>query len=206
MKKIFLSCFLLSSFIFNAQVGIGTTTPTEMLEIVGSIAVGTTVIVDPLVYANNPSGFTIVGTDPASSIVNGKILAVETLYTPLTVQPYSVTNVYRDDITDLNLNIPTDNFFITIANFEAIPSVNNAGINAPTSNRGHFQIEVFPVNNLWHVRIGYPTLNTASTADRYTYNFDIILYSTRFYKNLGTVTFNLGGTNSGTAPAAPAGI
>ncbi|WP_435523337.1 hypothetical protein [Chryseobacterium indoltheticum] len=104
-----------------AQVGIGTTTPTEKLEVVGTVAVGTSVTVDPINYVSHPLGFTIVGTDPQSATVNGKIVAVETLYTPITIQPYTITNIYRDDINDLNLNIPADRYFITIANFEVIP-------------------------------------------------------------------------------------
>lgn len=206
MKKtaIFFSVF--ASLFLQSQVGIGTLNPSEKLEIVGSTAVGTSVTVDPSVYINNPSGFTIVGTDPQSAVINGKVLAVETLYTPLIIQPYSITNIYEDDLTDLNLNISTDQFFITVANFEAIPSSGNLGIHTTTNNKGHFQIEVFQANNSWHVRIRYPTLNTLNTTDRYTYNFDIILYSKRFYKNIGTITYDLEGSRIGSALAPPQGI
>lgn len=188
------------------QVGIGTTTPTEKLEVVGAAAIGTSVTIDPIDYVNNPSGFTIMGTDPQSATVNGKIVAVETLYTPLTIQPYTINNVYRDDINDLNLNIPTDKYFITIANFEAIPSTGNNGIYTNTNNKGHFVFNAFQSGTTWHVKIGYPTLDTQNTADRYTYKFDVILYSKRFFKNLGEITYNLNGSNSGTAPSAPTGI
>lgn len=206
MKKTIVFFLFVTNLFLHSQVGIGTTTPSEMLEIVGSTAVGTSVTLDPTVYMNNPSGFTIVGTDPQSNIVNGKILAVETLYTPLIIQPYSINNIYRDDLTDLNLNIPTENFFVTIANFEAIPSTGNLGLHTTTFNKGHIQIEAFQLNNMWHIRIGYPTLNTLNTTERYTYNFDIILYSKRFYKNLGSVTYDLQGSNSGSAVTPPTGI
>jgi hypothetical protein len=206
MKKlIFVGIFCLVTQT-KAQVGIGTTTPTEKLEIVGSAAIGTSVTIDPINYVNNPSGFTIVGTDPQSTTVNGKVVALETLYTPVTIQPYNITDVYRDDINDLNLNIPTDKYFITIANFEAIPNVGNNGIYTNTTNKGHFVFNAFQSGTTWHVKIGYPTLNTQSTNDRYSYKFDVILYSKRFFKNLGEVTYNLNGSNSGSAGTAPTGI
>lgn len=210
MKKSIFTLTICLAIFTQAQVGIGTTTPTEKLEIAGNTAIGTSVFIDPADYVNNPSGFTIVATDPQSATVNGKLLAVENLYTPLTIQPYSVTNIYRDDLNDLDLNIDTTKFFITLANFEAIPNTGNNGIytNPATTpvSKGNFVIDTFEANGTWHVKIGYPTLSTQNTADRYTYNFDIILYSKRFYKSLGTVTYNLGGNNSGSAPAAPSGI
>lgn len=206
MKKLILIGVFSLAAQSNAQVGIGTTTPTEKLEIVGNASIGTSVTIDPIDYVNNPSGFTIVGTDPQSATVNGKIVAVETLYTPITIQPYTINNVYRDDINDLNLNIPTDKYFITIANFEAIPSAGNNGIYTSDSNKGHFVFNAFQSGTTWHVKIGYPTLNTQSTNDRYIYKFDVILYSKRFFKNLGEITYNLSGSNSGTAPSAPTGI
>ncbi|GEN77841.1 hypothetical protein [Chryseobacterium hagamense] len=212
MKKNILFIFLLFSALSTAQVGIGTPSPVEKLEVNGSVAVGQSVTIDPTAYVNNPAGFTILGTDPSSATVGGKVLSIETLYTPLIVQPYSISNIYRDDLNDVNLNIPTDKYFITIANFEAIPSAGNNGIYSPVanpdtnSNRGHFTIRVFPSGQNWHVNIGYPTLNTQNTTDRYTYNFDIIIYSKRFFKDLGTINVNFNGSNNASATAAPSGI
>lgn len=212
MKKNFLLISLLSSVLSMAQVGIGTTSPVEKLEVAGSMAVSQSVTIDPTVYVNNASGFTILGTDPSSNTVGGEVMSVENMYTPLIVQPYSITNIYRDDLNDVNLNIPTDKYFITIANFEAIPASGNNGIYSPlanpvtNTNRGHFILNVFESGQNWHVNIGYPTLNTQNTTDRYTYNFDIIIYSKRFYKNLGIINVDFNGANNASATSAPSGI
>lgn len=210
MKKLIILFVLSFGLSVHAQVGIGTVSPTEQLEVVGSVAVTKEVHVNPIDYVANPSGFTIVGTDPSSSVVPGKVMAIENLYTPLTIQPYIISNIYRDDLNDLDLNIATEKFFITIANFEAIPSSGNNGIYTNTSaspiNKGHFVFNFFEANGTWHVKIGYPTLNTQNVTDRYTYKFDVILYSKRFFKDLGILTYDLQGSNSGAAPAAPNGI
>ncbi len=212
MKKNFLFISLLFSALIMAQVGIGVQSPVEKLEVAGNIAVDQSVTIDPTVYVNNSSGFSILGTDPLSNTVGGKVVYIEDMYTPLIVQPYSITNIYRDDLNDVNLNIPTDKYFITIANFEAIPSSGNNGIYSTianpdsNTNRGHFTIRVFESGQNWHVNIGYPTLNTQNTTDRYTYNFDIIIYSKRFYKNLGTINVDFNGANNASATSAPSGI
>lgn len=212
MKKYILFLALFSATRYFAQVGIGITSPVEKLEVAGSVAIGQSVTINPTDYVNNPAGFAILGTDPLSSIVGGEVLSVENLYTPLTVQPYSITNIYSDDLNDLNLNIPTDKYFVKIANFEAVPNSGNTGIYSPVAgpvtntNRGYFTLRIFESGTNWHLNIAYPTLNTENISDRYNYNFDIIIYSKRFYKDLGIVTYDLHGSNSGTAPAAPSGI
>lgn len=55
MKKLLLIGIFSFATQVNAQVEIGTTAPTEKLEIVGSVAIGTSVIIDPINYVNNPS-------------------------------------------------------------------------------------------------------------------------------------------------------
>ncbi len=204
---------LVSGILFSQNVGIGTTSPTERLEIKGSATIGTSVYVNPNTYTSNPNGFDVLGIDPQSAVVNGKVMKVETLYTPIIIQPYSISNIYRDDLNNLDLQIPSDKYMVAITNFEAIPSTSNSsqpnnGIYSTTSIKGYFVIRTFESGGTWHVNIGYPTLNTQYTSGRYTYNFDIILLSKRFFKVLdeSVTTYNLNGDISGDAGAAPSGI
>ncbi len=214
MKTKLLFIFLIvSGKAFMQNVGINTSAPTETLDVLGDVAVGTTVIVNQNTYSPGPQGFDIIATDPQSDLVNGKIVKVETLYTPIIIQPYSVSNIYRDDLNNLDLQIPTDKYMVAITNFEAIPSTSNPsqlnnGLYSTSSVKGHFVIRAFESNGTWRVNIGYPTINTQYTSARYTYNFDVILLSRRFYKVLSETitTYNLGGNVTGEASAAPSGI
>lgn len=202
---------LLPILSFSQNVGIGTDNPTEALEVAGSMGIATETYTVNNLYSNNTSGFSVISRDPKSNIIDGRLYNQETLYAPLVIQPYSVENIYQDDLNDLNLQIPTDKYFVAITNFQAIPSTINPnepnnGIYTTTSNKGHFEISVFESGNTWHAKVGYPTLNTRYASNRYTYKFDIVLFSKRFYKNLGEIKYNLNGLNSGVAPQAPSGI
>lgn len=196
---------------FSQNVGIGTENPKEILEVIGSVGIATETYTADNTYSNNTTGFSVVSRDPQSSIINGQLYKQETLYAPMVIQPYSVENIYQDDLNDLNLQIPTDKYFVAITNFQAIPFTSNAaepnnGLFATTNNKGHFEIKVISEGGMWHAKIGYPTLNTHYTSNRYTYKFDIVLFSKRFYKDLGEIKYNLGGTKAGAANTAPSGI
>lgn len=206
-------CLIISGVFFAQNIGIGTNNPTQALDVIGNSVIGTSVYVNQNTYVPNPQGFDVIAIDPQSTSINGKIVKVETLYTPIIIQPYSISNVYRDDITDLNLQIPSDKYVAVITNFEAIPSTSNGleannGIYSNTTVKGHFVIRAFESGGTWHVNIGYPTLNPQYNSARYTYNFDIILLSKRFYKVLpeSITTYDLGDSYIGDAVTAPSGI
>lgn len=204
---------LVSGLLSAQNVGIRTVDPLEKLDVNGTVAIGTSVYVNPNTYVSNPLGFDVIATDPESAVVNGKILKVETLYTPIVLQPYSVSNIYRDDINNLDLQIPSDKYVVAITNFEAIPTTTNAlqpnnGIYSNTSVKGYFVIKTFESGGTWRVNIGFPTLNTQYTSARYNYNFDVILLSKRFFKvlNESVTTYDLQGDIVGDAVTAPSGI
>jgi len=68
--------------------GIGTIIPTEKLEIAGNAAIGTSVYIDSVNYVNNPSGFTVVATDPQSAVNNYFLYIVRYLNIRLTLIRY----------------------------------------------------------------------------------------------------------------------
>ena len=216
--KIFLVAILIAINL-NAQIGIGIPNPTEMLEVDGNVIVSDKFKVDGLSeYSGNVNNFRLVAINPESPTYDGNILefAGNQEIMPIIIQPYEIKNVYRDDLNDLNLNISTEKYVISISNFEAIPSTTNineenlglyktaGGNNASdTKTFGNFKIEAFEQSNIWHVRIGSPIANTRYPSARYTYKFDVVLFPKRFFKNLGNLTYNLNASNSGAAPTTP---
>ena len=228
MKTYFLlPTVLLTCSLALSQVGIGVPNPTKMLEVDGGhmyVAEDFYIMNTVGSYTGNDTGFHIIAADPNSQSkgepLNGELIEFynnqELL--PITIQPYEIKNVRYHKMQDLNLQIPSDKYVISLSNFEAIPSTGNLGlyrVSRNTSGFGTFQsftysnfvIETSDVGNNWHVRIEAPNVNlNHNTSWTYTYKFDIIVFPKRFFKNLGDVQYNLNGSNTGAAPSAPGGL
>lgn len=205
---------LLLAICVRAQLGIGVTNPTETLEVDGITVVSDKLYLDGLDnYNKTVDDFRLIAINPDSQGFDGSIIEFygNQEIMPIIIQPYEVQNIYRDDLNNLNLNISTDRYVISISNFEAVPSSGNNGLykvsggSQSNSERvyGNFVIRTFEQNGTWRVHIGSPTANTRNTSDRYTYKFDIVLFPKRFFKNLGNINYNLNGSNSGAAATAP---
>lgn len=214
MKKRISFLIMLWSIFTFAQIGIGVENPTELLEVDGTTVISDKFYVDGLDdYSGTVDDFHLIAINPESDDFDGSIIEFygNQEIMPIIIQPYEIQNIYRDDLNNLDLKISTDRYVISISNFEAIPSAGNQGLyktsgnNSSSSSRtyGNFVIRTFEQSGTWRVNIGSPTANTRNTSDRYTYKFDIVLFPKRFFKNLGNIPYNLNGSNSGQASAAP---
>ena len=223
-SKIILGIFFTISSIVNAQVGIGVPNPKEMLEIDGGdVYINGKFYIDDLPSYDGvklgPDQFRMVTIDRQSksrgSSLNGKFMEFRghQEIMPIIIQPYHITNVSKDNLKELNLNISSDKYVISLSNFEAIPMNGNEGIYRKgwyidffkiKYEYDNFIIRSFEKDGKWHVHIG------AKDADpqigHYEYSFDIILFPKRFFRNLGEITYDLKGKNSGAATAPPTGI
>ena len=229
MKTYFLIPTLFITFTLSfSQVGIGVTNPTQMLEVDGGhIYVGDDFYIMNSIgsYSGDDTGFHIIAADPNSQSkgepLNGELIEFygnqELL--PITIQAYEIKNVRYHKLQDLNLQIPSDKYVISLSNFEAIPSSGNLGLYRVSRNTSgffntfqnftysNFVIETSEVGNNWHVRIEAPNVSLShNTSWTYTYKFDIIIFPKRFFKNLGNLQYNLNGSKNGAAPSAPSGL
>lgn len=208
------------SLTVQAQVGIGVTNPTNMLEVNGS-----DVYVADKFYINNlpaydgtalgPDKFRIVAIDTNSqangSAIDGRVMEFvgNQEMMPIIIQPYNVTNINADNLNDLNLNISTSKYVIAISNFEAIPLNGAQGIYRKSVSNNvyvydNFVIRTFENGGTWHVEIRARDANPQTGS--YQYNFDIVLFPKRYFRNLGQINYDLGGSNTGAAVTAPSGI
>jgi len=218
--KIFISLSFVVFISVQAQVGIGVANPTQMLEVDG----GDVYVTDKF-YVNNlpaydganfgPENFRIVAVDPDSqshgSPVDGRLMEFigNQELMPIIIQPYNVTNLSADNLSDLNLNISSSKYVISLSNFEAIPVGGALGIYRKSASGGNyvydnFVIRTFENSGTWHVEIRARDANPQTGS--YQYNFDVVLFPKRFFRNLGQVTYDLNGSNTGAAVIAPNGI
>lgn len=216
--------FLAASFTLNAQVGIGVTTPTQMLEVDGGdvyvnnkFYINSLPAYDGLTYG--PDKFRIVAADKSSeahgAAVDGRIMEFvgNQEIMPIIIQPYQITGVSKDNLRDLDLNISTSKYVISICNFQATPIGGSLGIyrKSVTTSGGNtsyvydnFVIRAFESAGKWHVEIRAREADPQTGS--YEYNFDIVLFPKRFFRNLGTVPYDLDGENTGAAASPPSGI
>ena len=148
-----------------------------------------------------PTKFNLIAVDPTEKLIDNKIVkgqikeinSTEQIL-PIIIQQYEIQNILKDDLNDLDLQIPTSKYFIAISNFEAVDN-KKEGFQSTDGQRGRFQYEVFQKNNTWRVRIGNPSIDPLTATNTFNYNFDIIIYSKKFFNDIGIVTFNNVGQN-----------
>jgi len=113
MKYIYLS--LVTSLFFTAafsQVGIGTTTPTETLEVVGNAKLSGEL------FLENPGGFTTINGQ--KFLIETNTGAIQKLdvgtakYGPINHATYTFNNVAEIGLHDFNTNIPASKYLLAI--------------------------------------------------------------------------------------------
>ncbi|WP_314244016.1 hypothetical protein [Empedobacter tilapiae] len=217
MKKIIVSGLILMNVnsVFG-QVGIGISNEdlsTEELQVNGNM-----IVTNKIGQANKLAEVTeqktvngivvntdyrVIAQDPnlaSNGNVKGQIKEMfgQQNVLPIIIQPYQISNVKGDDLDDVNLNIPSSDYFIAITNFEAIDN-RTQGFPA-ASNKGRFEYNVFiGTDKMWHVKLRNPSINPSVLTNAFNYNFDILIYPKRFFKDLGVKTYNLGGNNKSEA-------
>lgn len=218
--NLFISLSFVVCISLQAQVGIGVTTPTNMLE----VDKGDVYVTDKF-YVNNlpaydginlgPDNFRIVAVDADSqthgAALDGRLMEFvgNQEIMPIIIQPYNVSNLSADNLNDLNLNISTTKYVISLSNFEAIPVGGALGIYRKSGSGSNlvydnFVIRTFENSGTWHVEIRAREGNPQTGS--YQYNFDVVLFPKRFFRNLGQVSYDLNGSNTGAAAAPPTGI
>lgn len=154
---------------------------------------------------NKLTNYKLAVVDPSEINVEGKkikgqvkeIPANEQVV-PIVIQPYHIKNILGDDLNNLDLQIPTSKYIVAISNFQAIDNL-NLGFETTNDQRGRFQYEVFQEGGTWRVRIGNPSVDLVNESplnlNTSDYKFDIIIYSNKFFNNLGEVKFTGVGQN-----------
>lgn len=189
----------------HSQVGIGTVTPETDLHIAGDLLVQEDFNIKPLPSVTIPDeDFKLVtrltNSNPVGEIA---ILNVDSLtVAPINVINYEFSNIYRDNLTDVNLQYNADKYVVGVANFryvgDAIQKQNGGG----GKTIGTFVLRTFISNNEWHLEIRNKDLDLEN-GKSVRYFVTLIVYDKSYYRNLPPIVTDLGGSNTGTASAIP---
>ncbi len=196
---------LLSTYLVQAQVGIGTTTPETDLHVAGDMLVQDSFSTGSLgVVSGTDEDFKLItrstSSDPVGEIA---VLDVNALsVAPVNVVNYTFTNISLDNLTDLDLQYDDSKYVVGVANFQylgdAIKKVNSPD----TKSIGNFVVRTFTSGGTWHLEIRNRTLDLEAE-DSVTYKVTLIIYDKSYYRNLTPITSDLGGSNTGVASSVP---
>jgi len=205
MKLLILPFLLLSLGPISAQVGIGTTNPQADLHIAGDALVQTGFMMNNLTTVDaTDQDFQLVtrvtNSSPVGEItvldVNAKSVA------PVNVIEYSFTNVYLDNLTDVDLQYDETKYVVGIANFQHTGDAVKKIPAGATFSIGHFVVRTFTSGGTWHLEIRNVDLDL-DIGDSLDYYVQLIVYDKSYFRYLPPITSNLGGSKIGSASSVP---
>ncbi len=206
MKLIYtLILVLLTAPLLNAQVGIGTLDPQADLHIGGQLLVQEGFSVSTLNTVNSTEeDFKLItwtkNSDPIGEV---KELDVDVLsVAPVNSIDYHFTNISLDNLTDVDLQYDTTNYIVAIANFRYVGDAITKVVSGGDTSIGHFVVRTFENGGTWHLEIRNRDLDLAIT-DSVEYYVTLIVYDKSYFRNLTTITTDLGASNTGTASSVP---
>lgn len=190
----------------HAQIGIGTTSPEAELHVVGDMLVqneftiGTLPTVSPV-----EEDFKLVTRVTNTGAIDGEItkLNVDSLsVAPVNTIDYHIRTISLDNVTDLDLQYDESKYVIAVSNFRYVGDPIEKTPITDGFSIGHFVVHTFANNGTWHLEIRNRGLDLKPD-DTVEYYITLVVYDKSFYRQLPTITTDLGGNNSGTASSIP---
>lgn len=179
------------------SIGINTNTPSATLHINGNEILGT---------ATSTSGGTGYSTVVRDNTTGELKVAVSSTgnTAPFNYITYSLSNVNGDWVSDYDTKIKTSDYTIAV-----IGSTFDIGSNGLSANGGGtfdpLNVYAFQSGSTWHLSADYKNAGTSNGGNG-TWTLYCLVINNSVVKSLGTVTQNLGGSNTGAAASAPAGL
>jgi len=206
MKRIFILVLLYSQMGFG-QVGIGTSNPTEQLDVVGDVLLTGTLETNTIpAIGNSEVDFKFLARVTNSSPVGLiKQLNTDNIYiTPIRRQKYKFTNLSGDDIVAVDLNLAVDNYIIILTDFKWLgPGLEKAGNN--NDKFRDFTIKFTETaSGTWQLTLRNLFNNPFSGSTPIEYEVTLVIYQKAFFKDMGKVSEDNGNSYTGSAVNTPA--
>ncbi|MBZ0326120.1 MAG: hypothetical protein K8F54_00815 [Altibacter sp.] len=205
MKKIYALFFFLSGGIMIAQVGIGTTNPQTDLHVAGDVLVQQGLVTGNLnTVSIAEENFKLV-TRITSSTPVGRITILDPdnlNVAPINTVNYHFTNVHLDNLNDVDLLYDETKYVVGVANFRHVGDAIKKVPGGDNYSIGHFVVRTFKSGGTWHLEISNKELDL-DILDSLEYYITLMVYDKTYFRELVTITTNLGGSNTGTASSVP---
>lgn len=191
--------------IVSAQVGIGTVNPQEDLHVAGELLIQSELITAGFSMVTNADEDFELITRVTNSNPTGELKVLNTdalTVAPVNVFEYEFTNVYLDNVTNVDLQYDVSKYIVSIANFRCEGDAIKKVYNGSAAELGYFVQRTFEENGTWHLEIRNRTLDL-DIGDELTYKLTLIVYDRAYFKKLPINTTNLNNLNTGIATIAP---
>jgi len=212
MKKILYILMISSAQIVFAQVGIGTISPTETLQVAGNTKLSGELSLE------NPGEFTTnVNHHQRYLVVNtsGEVRRYRTgngpgkaKYSPINIATYKFNNLSSSCLTDFDTKIPADKYIVSIHSYEFADSNTIFDALTPDDRVNGIVYRAFRSGGTWHLSFyGVDSeLVELDGGTDYDLTLQVVIYRNKLLiaDDNSTITVNMGGNVTGTA-TKPAG-
>jgi hypothetical protein len=205
MKTLTLITVVLSANLMLSQVGIGTTAPETDLHVAGDVLVQDSFKTGSLgtVAASDEDFKLITRTTSSTPVGEITVLDVNSLnVAPVNVIDYQFTNIYLDNLSDVDLQYSSNNYVVGVANFRYVGDAIDKATISGKESIGTFVVRTFISGGTWHLEIQNRDLDL-NVGDSLDYHVTLIVYNKSFFRNMPSINTDLGGSNTGIASSVP---
>jgi len=211
--KNFLYILMISSVqMVFAQVGIGTTSPTETLQVAGNAKLsGELTLENPGEFATNVGNYKrylVVNTSGEVKRYRTGNVPGKAKYSPINIATYKLNNISSSGLTDFDTKIPADKYIVSIHSYEFADSNTIFNSLTPDDRVNGIVYRAFRSGGTWHLSFyGLDSeLVELDGGTDYDLTLQVVIYRNKLLiaDDHSTIIVNMGGNETGTA-AKPTG-